>query len=64
MRWAGHVARFRDEREVFKILVGKHEGSWGDWLRGVDWILSAQDWGQWRPIMNAVMNLRVLTPRI
>ena len=26
MRWAGHVARMRDRRDVFRVLVGKPEG--------------------------------------
>jgi len=26
MRWAGHVARMGEEREVYRILVGKPEG--------------------------------------
>ena len=26
MRWAGHVARMGEEREVFRVLVGKPEG--------------------------------------
>jgi hypothetical protein len=26
MRWAGHVARLREERKVYKVLVGKPEG--------------------------------------
>jgi len=26
MRWAGHVARMRDERVAYKVLVGKPEG--------------------------------------
>jgi hypothetical protein len=26
MRWAGHVARMGEERNVFKVLVGKPEG--------------------------------------
>jgi hypothetical protein len=26
MRWAGHVARVGEEREVYKVLVGKPEG--------------------------------------
>jgi hypothetical protein len=53
MRWAGHVARMGDEREVYKVLVGKQEGKrplgspWGNGIRmdlreiglgGVDWI--------------------------
>jgi hypothetical protein len=27
MRWAGHVARMGEEREVYKVLVGKPEGT-------------------------------------
>jgi hypothetical protein len=30
---------------------------------GVDWIRLAHDRDRWRAVMNAVMNLRVLTPR-
>ena len=26
MRWAGHVVRMGEEREVYKVLVGKPEG--------------------------------------
>jgi hypothetical protein len=26
MRWAGHVARMREKRNVFRLLVGKPEG--------------------------------------
>ena len=26
MRWAGHVARMREERGVCRVLVGKREG--------------------------------------
>jgi hypothetical protein len=26
MRWAGHVARMREERNAYRILVGKLEG--------------------------------------
>jgi hypothetical protein len=25
MRWAGHVARMREDRKVYKVLVGKSE---------------------------------------
>jgi hypothetical protein len=34
MRWAGHVARMGEEREVYKVLVGKPEGKTED--PGVD----------------------------
>jgi len=27
MRWAGHVARMGEEREVYRVLVGKPEGN-------------------------------------
>jgi hypothetical protein len=26
MRWAGHVARMRERRGVYRVLMGKHEG--------------------------------------
>jgi hypothetical protein len=26
MRWAGHAARMREERKVYKVLVGKPKG--------------------------------------
>jgi hypothetical protein len=26
MRWAGHVARMKEERNAYRILVGKPEG--------------------------------------
>jgi hypothetical protein len=32
-------------------------------LRGVDWIHVAQDRDCWRALVDAVMNLRVVTPR-
>jgi hypothetical protein len=39
-------------------------GYYGDWLgRGVDWIRLDQDRDRWRAVANAVVNLRVLTPR-
>jgi hypothetical protein len=35
------------------------EIGWG----GVEWIHLAQHRDRWRPVVNAVMNLRVLAPR-
>jgi hypothetical protein len=26
MRWAGHVARMGEDRGVYRVMVGKHEG--------------------------------------
>jgi len=53
VRWAGHVARMGEEREVYRVLVGKPEGKthWGD--LGVDgwiilgWISRRWDVGIW-----------------
>ena len=53
MRWAGHVARMVEEREVYRVLVGnRREGDhWGD--LGVDgciilgWISRRWDVGIW-----------------
>jgi hypothetical protein len=75
MRWAEHVARMTDEKWTKILVgkpEGKtplrrprnrwvdirkdlRETGWG----GADWIHLAQDRGQWRAVMNAVMNLRV-----
>jgi hypothetical protein len=42
MRWAGHVARVGEERNVLRVLMGKPEGKrplgsprrrWEDWIR-------------------------------
>jgi len=53
MRWAGHVARMGEDREVYRVLVGKSEGKshWRD--LGVDgwiilvWISRRWDVGIW-----------------
>jgi len=72
MRWAGHVARMGEEREVYGVLVGKPEGKRPlgrprhrrvD-LREVgcgymDWIGVAQDRDRWRTLVSEVMNHRV-----
>jgi hypothetical protein len=37
MRWAGHVARMGEERNVYKVLMGLPEGKRG--RMGSEWIL-------------------------
>jgi hypothetical protein len=75
MRWAGHVACMREERKVYKVLLGKLEGKKRRWEEGIrmdlrdngwggeDWIRLAQDRDQRRAVKSAVINLRVLAPR-
>jgi hypothetical protein len=73
MRWAGHVARLGEKRNVYRILVGKPEGKrplgrarrrWVDnvkmVLREIGW--DGVDWmgmAQWRALVNTILNLRV-----
>ena len=77
IRWAGHVARMGERRDIYRVLVEKPEGKRplgrprrrqedsikmdlqevGCWL--MDWIELAQDRNRWRPLVNAVMNLRI-----
>jgi transposase len=74
MRWAGHVALMGEKRNAYRILVGKPKGKrplgtprrrWVDTIiievgwDGVDWIDMAQDRGQWRTLVNTVLNFRV-----
>jgi hypothetical protein len=56
MRLAGHVARMgRRGMHMDNIKMDLREIGW-DWM---DWIDLAQDRGQWRALVNTVMNLRV-----
>jgi hypothetical protein len=80
MRWAGHVARMGEGRNLCRVLVGKPEGKrllgkprrrWEDGIKmgfreigwgGVEWIHLAQGTDRWRAVVNAVMNLRFVSP--
>jgi hypothetical protein len=55
-----------------KRSLGRPRRRWEDGIRmdrreigfgGVDWIRLSQDRDQWRAVVSAVMNLRVLAPR-
>ena len=75
MRWAGHVACMGEVRGVYRVLLGKPEGSrplgrsrWMDNIRMdlqevgcgyMDWIGLVQDRDRWWTLVSAVMNLRV-----
>jgi hypothetical protein len=64
MRWAGHVARVGERRDVYRVLVGKPEGRrpgidgtiilrwiFRKWDWGMDWIDLNQGRGRWRPFI-------------
>jgi hypothetical protein len=55
-----------------KRVLGRPRHRWEDGIKmdlgeislgGVDWIRLAQDRDQWRAVVSAVMNLRILAPR-
>jgi len=48
MRWARHVARMGEEREVYRVLVGKPEGKRPLGRLGVDgWIILGRISRRW-----------------
>jgi hypothetical protein len=53
MRWAGHVARMREGRNVYRVLVGKPEGKRPlgkprrRWEDGIKMDLTEIGWGVW-----------------
>jgi hypothetical protein len=53
MRWAGHVARMGEGRNVYKVVVGKPEGKSNLEGQGIDgrmgskWTLGRLAWGVW-----------------
>jgi hypothetical protein len=76
MRWAGHLARMGEGRNVYRVLVGKPEGKrplerprhgWEDGIKigwgCVEWIHLAQYRARWRAVVSAVMKLQVLASR-
>jgi hypothetical protein len=73
MRWAGHIARKGERRDVYRVLVGKPEGKrplgrprcrWEDNIKTVLQEVGCRgmDWielAQGQGLVIAVMNLRV-----
>ena len=62
LRWAGHVARIKEGRSAFKMLVVNlqerdHKGGLG--VDGRKWIDSAQDRDYWKVLVNAALNVWV-----
>jgi hypothetical protein len=51
MRWAGHVARMEEGRDVYRVLVGKPKGKrplerpWHRWEDGIKMGLGEIGWG-------------------
>jgi hypothetical protein len=68
VKWAGHVTRMGEKMNAYRISEEKPEGkiplgTCKQTLGGrsnENWIHLAQDRGQWRAVVDTVMNLRVL----
>jgi hypothetical protein len=61
----GGKARGKETIMKTKTYMGEWDknGCYGNWLGAVEWIQLAQDRGQWRALVNTVMNLPALAPR-
>jgi hypothetical protein len=70
--WERKVYKVLMENLEGKRPLGRPRRKWEDGIRmdlretgweDGEWVQLAQDRGQWRAVVNAVMNLRVLAPR-
>jgi hypothetical protein len=68
-----NVYKFLVGKPEGKRPLGRPRRRWEDGIRmylreiglgGVDWIRLSQDRNRWRAVVSAVMNLRVIAPRI
>jgi hypothetical protein len=68
MRWAWHVARMGEKRNILTIPTPRPRRRWVDNIKmdvreirwdGVDWIDMAHDRDQWRALVNTGLKLRV-----
>jgi hypothetical protein len=60
----GGKSQRRETTQKTEALTGRcnQNGSFRDWLEGVECIQLAQDRERWRAVVNTVMNLWVLVP--
>jgi hypothetical protein len=70
--WERKVCRVLVGKPEGKSLLGSMRHRWKDGIKidlrefgweDAEWVQLAQNKGQWRAVVNAVMNLRVLAPR-
>jgi hypothetical protein len=71
--WERNVYRVSMGKPEGKRPLGRPRRGWEDGIRmhlreigwgSGDWIQLAQDWDRWRVLLNTVMSLRVLAPRV